>query len=58
MRAAFNWILIIVACLTLATIFDGISQNGNGTKKIVTLTEFVSFAEKNKFSEVVFVDAS
>lgn len=57
MRAAFNWILIIVACLTLATIFDGISQNGNGTKKIVTLTEFVSFAEKNKFSEVVFVDA-
>ena len=57
MKAALNWILIIVACLTLATIFDGIAQNGNGTKKNVTLTEFISFAEKEKFSEVVFIDA-
>lgn len=56
MRAALNWLGIILVCLLLASFFDAISNNQNQTQKSVTLSEFVDYLEKDKISDVLFVD--
>lgn len=56
MKAAINWLMIILLCLGIATFFEAISDNHNQTKKTVELPEFISYIEKNKIDEVLFVD--
>ena len=56
MKAAINWLMIILLCLGIATFFEAISDNHNQTKKTVGLPEFISYIEKNKIDEVLFVD--
>lgn len=55
MKAAINWFVILLLCLGLISFFEAIS-NQNQVKKTVTLSEFVSYVEKNKISEVLFLD--
>jgi len=56
MKAVANWLMIVLVCLGLVAFFDLLSNAKNNNIKEMPLNEFVSFVEKNKVQEVIFLD--